>query len=622
MVIGNNTFAQQGLAALPQVVSHSLYFGAVPLNGGLYRPLAGAYYLVIGALGGLHHAPVYHFFQLLLYGLNAAVVFWFFGRLRPLAFVLQVLATLLFIVHPIHTEVVCNIKSADEMLCLLFFLASAGAWLTYADTAVSWWGYVSVAAYALAVCSKETAVPMLVALPALWYFFRRRPIGPSLIAAWPFAVVALAYLAVRQAVLAAEPPTPIVTVLNNALLSTNDRTVQLASAITYLGRYALMLVWPWPLSFDYSYGALPLNSLGDWQVWLAAALCLGLLALGVLGFRGRRLGSFAVLWCGASIVLVSNVFFFVSTNFGERLLYLPSVMACYGAAAALLRLGGLAEDRTFARLARSPFVVGPVVAIVFAAALAVTRRAQEWRDQLTLFSADVQTYPHSARLNDFAGNLNYFAGERIFERDGMVADASSALTNATIYLTRAVAIRGTFLDLDAPLGLAEYRLGDYTAAIPHLEQALAFTTYRSQALETMAEAYTALHDADQATKLFKQIDAEGLQYPPAWFALGNEAASRGDDVASIRYFQRFLDARPDNMAAYFNLGKAENRQGDYVQSLAAAERCIALKPAPRVEADCLVLSADDLARTGHREEALQRFERARAIDPTNPLIKR
>ena len=172
-VIVNNQWTQQGLSALPRIVSHSLYFGAVPLNGGLYRPLSGTYYLLVGAVGGINAVP-YHVATTLLYGLNAALVFLFFTRLTNRSSALPMVATLIFIVHPIHTEVVNNIKSADEMLALGAILASGLAWLQYADTNERVWWYISVSAYVIAVCSKETAVPMGVVLPALWYFFRRR----------------------------------------------------------------------------------------------------------------------------------------------------------------------------------------------------------------------------------------------------------------------------------------------------------------------------------------------------------------------------------------------------------------------------------------------------------------
>ena len=40
-------------------------------------------------------------------------------------------ASLLFIAHPLHTEVVANIKSRDEILCYMFFLLSLITMIDY-----------------------------------------------------------------------------------------------------------------------------------------------------------------------------------------------------------------------------------------------------------------------------------------------------------------------------------------------------------------------------------------------------------------------------------------------------------------------------------------------------------
>ncbi len=284
-MITQNGWTQDGLTALPRVLAHSLYYGAVPVNTGLCRPVAGAYYLITGALVDLQPAG-FHLAQLGLYGMNVATVCVFFRRITPgpavRAATLSLVATLVFLVHPIHTEVVNNIKSADEMLCLQGLLCAGLAWLEYEATSQrrSWWG--ACAAYAVALGSKETAVPMALMLPALWYFFRGRSWRESLRAAVPFGVMAAAFVVLRQFVLRREPAAPIVTVLNNALLATTERSVQVASAIGYLGRYVRMLFLPYPLSFDYTYNAIPLQSFRDPLVWCALVVVAALAGYGIV----------------------------------------------------------------------------------------------------------------------------------------------------------------------------------------------------------------------------------------------------------------------------------------------------------------------------------------------------
>jgi len=133
--------------------------------------------------------------------------------------------------------------------------------------------------------------------------------------------------------------------------------VRLASALAYVTKYAEMLFWPHPLSFDYSYNAIPLHTFADPSVWIAMAICGSLGAVLVAGFRRRRVEAFAALWVAASMILVSNLLFLISTIFGERLLYLPSVMVCYVVAGLLFKIGKVTDEQALPVALKSPMVV-------------------------------------------------------------------------------------------------------------------------------------------------------------------------------------------------------------------------------------------------------------------------
>ena len=75
--------------------------------------------------------PVYgHLTNAVMYALTSVVLFLVLIRLFPpdqkryWFFSLPFIATLLWTAHPLHTEVVANIKGRDEIMSLLFALAS------------------------------------------------------------------------------------------------------------------------------------------------------------------------------------------------------------------------------------------------------------------------------------------------------------------------------------------------------------------------------------------------------------------------------------------------------------------------------------------------------------------
>jgi hypothetical protein len=67
------------------------------------------------------------------------------------------LTTLLFIAHPIHTEVVVNIKSRDEILCFLFVIASVNFLMNYMKSSKIISLIAALFCFLLSLLSKESA---------------------------------------------------------------------------------------------------------------------------------------------------------------------------------------------------------------------------------------------------------------------------------------------------------------------------------------------------------------------------------------------------------------------------------------------------------------------------------
>ncbi len=81
------------------------------------------------------------------------------------------LATLIFMAHPVHTEVVANIKSRDEILSflngtlallLVFDYSKSKNWISLA---------LAVIFFFLSLLSKETAMTTLAIIPFMLFFF-------------------------------------------------------------------------------------------------------------------------------------------------------------------------------------------------------------------------------------------------------------------------------------------------------------------------------------------------------------------------------------------------------------------------------------------------------------------
>ena len=138
IVIRENAHVQQGFAGIGNILTRDAfdsYFRAMrvdanQLPAGRYRPLSIVTFAVEQQLFG-DNAPLRHAVNVLLYAATAVLLLWLLRAhlLRDSAWAL--LATILFVVHPVHTEVVANIKGRDEILSFLFFVLTLAFALRY-----------------------------------------------------------------------------------------------------------------------------------------------------------------------------------------------------------------------------------------------------------------------------------------------------------------------------------------------------------------------------------------------------------------------------------------------------------------------------------------------------------
>ena len=404
-------------------------------QGALYRPLT---MLTYAANATLSPQPFgFHLVNVLLHALVSLAVLLLALRLlgAPLA---AVGAALLFAVHPVHSEAVTNVVGRAELLAALGVLS---ALLAFAQARRDprrggWWTAVALAAFAAGMLAKESAITGLGLLAVLdWQLTPAARWRQRLVALWPYALVALAYLALRVAVVGslALPQAP--QVLDNPL-ATVDAATRLRTAVIVGWRYLALLVAPLHLSADYSFNQIPLATGWSDARFLAGLAVLCSLATAVL-VLARRLPRLAVaaLFAVMPLALTANVLFPIGTIMGERLLYLPSVGWCLACG---LGLG--------AALTYRPQVAACAAALLLLAFAARTwLRNDDWQDDGTLFAATLLDAPDSAKAHYNAGvalqaeqNLDAAMTEYRRALDICPTYANAALGIGNIYALRQI----------------------------------------------------------------------------------------------------------------------------------------------------------------------------------------
>src|SRR5439155_9770900 len=259
------------------------------------------------------------------------------------------LAGLLFAVHPVHTEVVANGVGRAEVLAaalalLALLLGRRAAWRGW-DLPAS---LAAASAYGVALLAKEHTVALLLMLPlgdllltdggSLRRFAAgltgRRKLFYAALGAITAGYLALRATALGGVVGAEGHGFQAILYWANPAASA-PLTARILTALRVLAMAVGLLIWPHPLSADYSYRQIPLI---DSALAPGALLGIGVAAtLTILVAVLWRHGPVACFWLVlalATYAVVSNVFFPIGTIFGERLLYLPSAGFCVLAALA------------------------------------------------------------------------------------------------------------------------------------------------------------------------------------------------------------------------------------------------------------------------------------------------
>ncbi len=356
--------------------------------GWWYRPITMLTYLITVRLG--YGVIGYHVVNV---GLHALVTIFTFYLARILleSTLAAALTAILFAVHPIHTEAVSSIVGRAELLAALSVLGSLLALVraTQRDgRARIVWAAVSAGILAIGCLTKESA---FVAIPlcAVVYLWLHPPPGlkHSFALLAPYLAVAIGYLWVRILVVGSVTLPAKPDLLDNPLAYV-PLLPRLETALVVLWHYLALLTVPVRLSADYSYNEVPVvASALDPRFIGALALFVGLTIGLVLSHKRAPALALAAAFFTVPLALTANILFPIGTIKAERLLYLPSLGWCLACAWLITHVPERQRGRYLA--------LATLVVVAFAGRTCIRNR--DWQSNLALFTATVQTSPHSAK---------------------------------------------------------------------------------------------------------------------------------------------------------------------------------------------------------------------------------
>jgi len=466
----------------------------------------------------------------------------------PQSDAMALVCALLWVVHPLNTEVVNYLTQRTESMMALWFLTALYFAIRSAGSpGERTWEVAAAVSTWLAALSKEVAL----VLPLVVVAWDRVHVFSSFRVAWQNRWRLYVAMASSWLLFAA--------IGRSVYGDTGDVRV---SPLTYalnqgpiVLRYLWLAIWPRSLVFDYG---LP-EALTLGQVWpsLLALLVLMGAAMLLLG-RRPRLGFWAV-WVFVTLAPTSSIVP-ISTEVGaERRMYLPLI-----GIVVLLIAGG---SVLLQRLRQSPAAVRrtswavTVVAVSLLASMSV-RRNQDYASGLAIWQTVIDRRPHWRAHEHLAIQLE--AAGRAEESIAELRLAAPESRQSRHALAAALLEKGQL-----PEAIGRFR--DLIREDPTAED---IPLVRSE----LAQALTRSGDRAGAIEEYRAIKALQPDRPRNQVALAIALEDAGDIDAAIAEYRGALTVDPNDPVPLSRLGVLLHRRGNRDEAVTLLERADSLDP--------------------------------------------
>lgn len=410
IVISENTYTKKGIDGIVDLLSTESftgYFGEKKelVQGNRYRPLSLITFALEYEIMGQLNPELSHIINIFWYVLTCFLAFLILAMLLNNAtsshqqwwWSLPFIGGFLFLLHPIHTEAVANIKGRDEIMSMFFSLLALYFALRYHFSSTKKFLFIGLSGIMLffGLLSKENAITFLAVIPFTIYFFTQSSFFTSLKSLGWLSIFAIAYLILR-ANTAGLPDfnQEINDLMNNPFLGMK-KGEKFGSIMYSLGKYMQLLIFPHPLSHDYYPYAIPKTTIINAFAFLSLLAHIFLIIFAFKSIKSKNvLGYFAWFYL-ATISIVSNIIINIGTFMNERFIFVSSL----GFTVALAFLLHQYLPRYFHKAKWAGMILTSIIIIGYG--LKTYTRVPVWQDALSLNKSAVEATPGSARANSF-----------------------------------------------------------------------------------------------------------------------------------------------------------------------------------------------------------------------------
>ncbi len=591
--IKENRITKKGFDGLYEIFTKHYRFGYWNSPGTLYRPVSLAMFAVEWDIAE-DKPGFYHFMNVLLYAFTAFLLFWTLIKLLPdKGPLLPFLATFIYICHPIHVEVVANIKSRDEILAFLFCIGAIYCFWKYLKFDKIKWLGLAFFSYLIAMFSKESAVTFLAIFPLIAYFFLKKNLGESLAQSSIFIAPVALYLFARYQVLGSfiggskketiinnlvdDPFIKNAPLLDNVIADSSNYLEQFATAMVFAGKYLKNLVFPYPLGSDFGYPEYTAMGFDDWRAILSLLVFLALAYYALRLFKSRNLISFSILYFLITFSIASNIIIVIGTSYGDRFMYVPSLGFSIAIAYLISHFTKVDYKQKIENLSaffskfKKPIAIAGIIILVFG--VLTIKRNGAWENSYALYHADIEVAPNSAKLNYHYGlELN---------KKGLAAtdpaDKKVFFESAMFRFNKAAELYPKYGDAYGQIGLLFFRIKDFPNAIANYQTAISYKP-NAAIYSNLGTVYFETGKVSQAIEAYQKSIKYDPYFVDARRNLGSSYAMNKQFDRALLEYKEALKYDPKNAILHYYIGVVYRDLGDQVNAQTWLNKAYALDP--------------------------------------------
>ena len=527
-----------------------------------YRPIAMFSFALEKLLLGDIKPRNAHLINILLFALGSYFFFLLVSQLDHTPHkILAIVATIIFIAHPIHSNVVASLKNRDTLFSFMFSISSFLFWIRFVQFKRYYNLIPCVLLFFLALFSKLDAVWLIFMIP-IYYLLETENFNWKLIFRTGIiaAVVLILFVFIRKMIIdemvtLVIDKNPILT-SENPIVNDNNLLGRIYYAGLSMFYYLKFMLVPFGYYFYFGYKTTP--SLHFFQPYFLIGTISTIILL-VIAFRSRRKGgllTFSILFFLTALIFCSNLIQPVAGIVAPRLAFQASAGFSLFAAIIILNIARrfqelnlLSEFKVLDTIESKTFLLTIMIAL-FLFPFTFSRN-KDWKNPLTLIEADIPNLYNSYQANRIATATYLRAAQNVQDVNLLKEFAVKGFNAAS----NANKVDPNSLYTQEAVGISYRLLGMRDSAIAHFSNVVLQFDTSEVAWDMMGDMYVEEKNYKSAVNAYKNTIRVSPKYDQAYYKFTRALVAVERINYGIEEYQQMITADSTNWyVLYDNLG--------------------------------------------------------------------